>query len=642
MEAIVANFRLRLATTPQPVALALGRICRHPNSKELIEAALKASEVLARYAAALAVSSFCARDDGAAKIPSELKEFRGNLSFGHFLAVLKGIARSPAVHPLKTSLETGFGEGTDGEKAFDKLVGLRNELGHALSTITDAKAAHILEHNQPLENLAAAVQACQRLLDFPLFLLEEQRMVKRVVQGRRLLLMGEAEPTPDFIDLESALGDEDKQLYVALKTGALRLPPFLLWDIVEARQSYGIYLLHRAEEKKMKYLTVHNDGIERAKPAVEFETLVSGGLRPLETVALKEGGDLLSEWLAMRKVLLEMAQPAIGPIPWNELDDKTLTWYDSKLKSGAKPEDRPKRAGSVMVKMLLDGRTTLTNDELRQLVLLFGKEKAVAARVKRALVDCRARRRDSEARWDERKESSANVIESLKVAVEFFSRHIAVEGATLDGLQGTSGSADYIAMREALVNLFIHQDYTHPGQAGQVEIRDERTIFYNAGASLVSPEGLLDGGKSTSRNAVISRALKLIGFAELSGSGLYAVHNLWRKAHGVPPKIETSTEANTFTLTFEWLLPVEEVDEFWKEKLGVKLTGKQADIISLLAKHGASTLEQIAAAGKLSADDAKAAIDYLALQGLVEGVDGKFTLRADLAQLAANRGQASG
>src|SRR5437764_540917 len=150
METIVANFRLRLATTPQPVALALGRLCRHPNSKELIEAALKASEILARYAAALAVSSFCAREEAGVKIPSELNEFRGNLSFGHFLAVLKGIARSAAVHPLKANLEPAFGRDTDGEKPFDKLVALRNKLGHSLSTITDAKAEHILEHDQPL------------------------------------------------------------------------------------------------------------------------------------------------------------------------------------------------------------------------------------------------------------------------------------------------------------------------------------------------------------------------------------------------------------------------------------------------------------------------------------------------------------
>src|SRR2546428_2181875 len=138
MESSIAAFRLRLSTVPQPVALALGRICRHPDSKELLEAALKAGEVLARYLTAIAVSSFCARDDAAAQVPNELNEFRGNLSFGHFLSALKGIARSPVAHPLRAEFEVAFRIDSDGDRGFDKLVQLRNELGHKLSAITEA------------------------------------------------------------------------------------------------------------------------------------------------------------------------------------------------------------------------------------------------------------------------------------------------------------------------------------------------------------------------------------------------------------------------------------------------------------------------------------------------------------------------
>ena len=132
MDASIANFRLRLSTAPQPVALALGRICRYPDSKELLEATLKAGEILALISPASAVSSFCARESGAAQIPNELHEFQGNLSFGHFLSALKGVARSPAEHPLNVYLEPAFRTASDGEKAFDKLVGLRNELGRTI------------------------------------------------------------------------------------------------------------------------------------------------------------------------------------------------------------------------------------------------------------------------------------------------------------------------------------------------------------------------------------------------------------------------------------------------------------------------------------------------------------------------------
>ena len=154
-------------------------------------------------------------------------------------------------------------------------------------------------------------------------------------------------------------------------------------------------------------------------------------------------------------------------------------------------------------------------------------------------------------------------------------------------------------------------------------------------------EGLVDGGKSTSRNAVISRALRLIGFAELAGSGLYAVHTAWRKARRRPPKIESNATANTFTLTLDWRPMDERIDEFWKQKLGVKLTPEQAGILSVLVTPEPFTLEQIASATGIYLSDAKAATDYLKLQGLIVEAEGKFALRADLAQLAANRGQTS-
>src|SRR4030095_16411165 len=99
----------------------------------------------------------------------------------------------------------------------------------------------------------------------------------------------------------------------------------------------------------------------------------------------------------------------------------------------------------------------------------------------------------------------------------------------------TSGSADYIAMREALVNVFIHQDYSDSSAAAQIEIQSERSTFFNPGRSLVSGTALLEGGKSQARNPLIARALRLIGFAELAGSGLRELQRVWRNAKRRPP-----------------------------------------------------------------------------------------------------------
>jgi predicted HTH transcriptional regulator len=636
MEEITLTLRSKLATLPQPIACAIGRVCRYSREQELVEFCLKAGEVTARYSAALAISSFCARGDKTSTIPNGLKDFRGDLSFGHFLAVLKEIARSTADHPLKDYLKAGFGADRPSEVALDKLLNIRNKHGHGLEGLTVAKAKNIVAQDQPLQNLVQAIKGCQGLLDHPIFLLEDQQFQKQVFIGRRLLLMGDAEPIPDMVELSSGL-DGIRTLYLGVRGGVLRLPPFLIWDIVEARASFGIYLLHRIRPGRLEYITVFNDEFEQQGADQAFDALTRGELQPMEKVSLRDGNDFYWEWIQRRKTLEQAAELSQGVIPWSSFDQKTLNWYGSHLKSDdSARRDEPRRK---IVQKLLDSRDVVTPDEIRQLVILFGKEAAVSKLLKRPLIDCRARSSTSTKRWEERVESSFNLIESLRKAIEFFGRHIGVKGATIDGLKATAGSADYIAMREALVNLFIHQDYNNPGVAAQIEIRKDRSTFHNAGKALVSDEALVDGGKSTSRNPLIGRALRLIGFAELAGSGLYAVHQAWRHAQRRPPVIESNAAANTFTLTLDWRPLQKTVDGFWKQKLGVTITPEQASILSLLSNPESFTLDQIASATGLYLSDAKEAVDYLKLQMLVTQDDNGFRLRSDLAELAANREQ---
>ena len=231
---------------------------------------------------------------------------------------------------------------------------------------------------QTVRTLVEAVKACQGLLDHPLFLLEAQHYEKKVFRGRRLLLMGDAEPTPDFIELERGL-EETKALYLGIKGGAIRLSPFLSWDMVQARGVFGLYLLHDADVKKVEYLTVFDDELARTDVGTEFESLTMGGLRPAEEITLVDGSDLFFDWIQTKKVREKAAQPNFGPIPWNVLSEATLKWYESLLK-GSKS---PKKPGSMMVKALLDGRDILSIEELNQIVILFGKQKAVSALVKR-------------------------------------------------------------------------------------------------------------------------------------------------------------------------------------------------------------------------------------------------------------------
>jgi predicted HTH transcriptional regulator len=240
-----------------------------------------------------------------------------------------------------------------------------------------------------------------------------------------------------------------------------------------------------------------------------------------------------------------------------------VQWYVALLQRRTQTDIR--NPHELLREMLLDGRGEATQDEARQLLLLFGSGSEVKRLLRRELLDLLARLSEETSRWDERQEIATNVLTALRQALAFVSKHHPVlKVIHLDDLQATTGSTDYIAVREALVNLIIHQDYADQRTVAQIELEPERTTMTNAGFSLASHEELRDGGTSTARNPLIARALKLIGFAELGGSGLRETYRVWRQAKRRPVLVASDKDSNRFRLTLD-SRPLELVeDTLWK------------------------------------------------------------------------------
>src|SRR5215510_4136916 len=93
---------LRKATIvyPQPIAIAAGQVLRSRSPQERVDACLKAGEVITRYVAALALTTFRARDAAAQIEERVIEPLAGPLSFGHFLGIIQRIAGLPSEHPL--------------------------------------------------------------------------------------------------------------------------------------------------------------------------------------------------------------------------------------------------------------------------------------------------------------------------------------------------------------------------------------------------------------------------------------------------------------------------------------------------------------------------------------------------------------
>lgn len=624
-------FKQGASLFPQPVAMSCGRICRARSDLERLDAIIKSAEILTRYLAAVSVGSLSAGGNGSDEGPEAFNSINGALSFGDFLSIIQTVTSYPDTHPLKSRLQAGFKSGKKGKPAptndaLIALLELRNRLGHSLQSLSDVKVATVFDEDGPHIQLQNALQGVDFLLRLPLFLIEEINVVNKQFVARRLVLMGDGEPIPEQIIVTQPI--DDRVLCVGTPDGAVSLDPFLIWAVAPQRSTRTVYLLHSVKDKGLVFKTVLGDEQERDdRDHNKLIALFNGHRRGMDPAESADGTTFYNEWNAKRKVIEHAIQSQNRTIPWADFDEDILGWYGRHL---GITDDRELRA--VIIDRLLDGRDILPASEIDQLVVLFGKEDIVRRHVRRSLLDCRVRK-NPENRWDERIENGGNILACLRIAISFFGQHIGIEGANVDGLTVTSGSANYIAMREALVNLFIHQDYTDQRTVAQIEITEHRSIFHNAGKALVSRESLIDGGRSQCRNPILARALRLIGFAEMAGSGLSELHRQWRHASRRPPKMDSDAKSNTFTLTLDWRSVPEDHDAFWLDKLGVKLTGEQAGILSLLSDPEGFSVEEIASARGLLLEDARSYIEYLTTQGLISENNSKYVIRDYLREL---------
>lgn len=641
-EALAQYLRRGCWLYPQPVAIATGRILRSRSEQEQLDAILRCGEILTRYLAALSLASYAARNPGEGGA-LKLAKTNGEFSFGDFLSIVQHGSKASADHPLKPFLAPGFAKKKKAnvrgpaDEALIALLELRNELGHQLDRLSEAQATVILRDREPLGALLQALRSMEDILGLPLIVVEEQRLGDDgVIVGRILWLMSEsADPEPREVGVSSSSPfRRNRSLYLGLRGGALLLWPVLLWDIAEETMNYRLFFLDTIREKELKYKTVEVSVLGRNRELVDrLQELFGGDRVPLESTRLANGQDFHAAWLTERNQIEAAREQYEGRIPWEVFDPESLGWFARRLS----PEPEGQEPQTIVTDFLLDGREQLTLEEIAQLVMLLGQEKEVRRRLGRDLIDLRVVK-NPDARWDERVVSSRNVLNSLRTTVDILGRHIGVEGVTLDGLTATAGSADYIAIREAIVNLFIHQDYSDKSAAAQIELTPEQAVFFNAGRSLVSADALIQGGKSQARNPLIARALRLIGFAELAGSGLRELQKAWRSENRRPPKMVSDKAANTFTLTLDWREVPDTYDRFWKDRLGVGLTEQEAVILSLAGDPAGVSIEEAASATGLELESAEAALRKLERQVLVEHRAGRFHIKDHLQELVREAG----
>jgi hypothetical protein len=636
---IAEDFQKWSTVYPQPIASSLARLLSSRTPQDTVDSCFKAAEVSTRYIAACCLASFASRNNAGTDGES-IQQLEGNISFGTYEQIISQVAGKNIEHPLKLSLEvynrpqpstSGSREPESAAIWLSKLVELRNDRGHDLLPISEALARTFLSEYILPKLLHSVLKSFDHFLSFPLFVIENQKIENHVITAQVLLFMGESkEPLPQEIQLATDIISIGHP-YFAIDNRILDLHPIIIWEAVPNRAYFGLLIIDGVYDAEINYQSLESEEKEfNGNSVTRLNAITSGQSYTCEEVNLSDGQHLAHIWWSERGRRIDAFSILRGKMPWEKFSSDNMKWYATRLAPGSIKTPR-----AIIQKELFDGNETFDPDQIFQAILFFGKEAEIKKIIGRNLIDIRIIG-DSTARWEKRIESRKNIIQSLRHAIDTLSRTLKIENASLDTFAETNGTPDYIATREALINQFIHQDYHDPRASAQVIISKENISFFNMGYALISTDSLIQGRKSSSRNPLIARALRLIGFAELAGSGLFELQRVWRTANQRPPVFISNKDENNFSLTLDWRPVKDMYNEFWKTKIGVTLTEKQALILNLTADSSGITLDQGVSGSGLSYEATETIFRYLLTQALIEQRDGRYFIRAHLQALVGD------
>jgi ATP-dependent DNA helicase RecG len=276
--------------------------------------------------------------------------------------------------------------------------------------------------------------------------------------------------------------------------------------------------------------------------------------------------------------------------------------------------------------------------------LLFGREKLVARLKPGGIVDFRLIRQPwSEElpahRFDDRIVCEGNVIQALRTLIDRFldlvPNPFAIEPGTL---QRRAHPPEYPALREALVNLLVHQDYSDQHRTARILWYSDRTLFDNPGDSFVSVPEMLDGGASDLRNPLLARLMRQTGFAEQAGTGVPTIVRTWRQVDRTPPQVANDPGRKSYRLTLYWDRVPQREAAFWKERIGASVSPEEARILDWLERVGVGDRASARLATGASARETYRMVEHLLVNSLIETIDEDsehFRLAPDVAELLA-------
>jgi ATP-dependent DNA helicase RecG len=309
---------------------------------------------------------------------------------------------------------------------------------------------------------------------------------------------------------------------------------------------------------------------------------------------------------------------------FEDLDETSIRWVRGLYQS--RNLDRP--LSDISHADFLDELGLLQDGQVTHAAALFvGKRKLIGRLKPAGIVDFRQVRlpwaKEAPAhRYDDRLLAESNLVETLQAVLgrmlNLVPNPFRLDPATL---QREAHPPEYPALREALVNLLIHQDYADQHRTARILWYTDRTIFDNPGDSFVTLPEMLDGGVSDLRNPRIARLMRLIGYADQVGTGMGTILRTWREVDRTPPVIVNDPARKIYAITLSWVPVPKVTDAAWKARIGATVSSEQARLLAWLREVGTARRSEARLATGTTARETRDMVEHLLVNRLIEPVD---------------------
>ena len=314
--------------------------------------------------------------------------------------------------------------------------------------------------------------------------------------------------------------------------------------------------------------------------------------------------------------------------PGRCFDDESVRWYRTRFYDRNPDHDESLSHPEFLHHWGLIVETGGRLLPTRAAALLFGADPAFRQVLPRPVVDCQWRRGDwseelQEERWADRLVIETNLVKTWRALVErYLQRAEKPFSVDPETLQRVDRPPDYVAFREAAINLLIHQDYADHTRKPSIRFFDDRTLLWNPGDAFASAEELLDPGEKEVRNPRIVSAFRRIGLSEQAGTGIRAIFDRWRGLGRVPPAVENDRTRKAFQLTLLKEELLSEEQRLFQASLGVRLGEDEARAFAFACREGRLHPRDVRAVTGLPGAGVQAVLERLVAQALISRLEG--------------------